>query len=56
MMLRECLLYSKVIRVHVREYVFLFIFFSVMVYHRILNIIPWAIQCVLSHSVVSDSL
>ena len=56
MMLRDCLLYSKVIRVHVRKYVFLFIFFSIMVYHRILNTIPCAIRCVLSHSVVSDSL
>ena len=55
-MLRECLLYSKVTRVHVRKYVFLFIFFSIMVYHGILNTIPCVIRCVLSHSVVSDSL
>ena len=37
------LLYSKVIQLHTHMYIFFFIFFSIMVYHRILNIVPHAI-------------
>ena len=40
-MLCEFLLYSKVIQLYI--YIFFFIFFSIMVFHRILNIVPWAI-------------
>ena len=43
--------YSKVIHLYIDIYVlyiimdiFLFIFFSIMVYYRILNIVPCAIQ------------
>ena len=40
-MLSEFLLYSKVVQLYI--YIF-FIFVSIMVYHRILNIIPCDIQ------------
>ena len=30
--------------IHIYIYIFFFIFFSIMVYHRILNIVPCAIQ------------
>ena len=36
------LLYSKVIQSYI--YIFFFIFFSIMVYPRILNMDPWVIQ------------
>ena len=38
----KLLLYSKVTQLHI--YIFFFMFFSDMVYHRILNIVPCAIQ------------
>ena len=40
------LLYSKVIQlyIHTHTHTFFFIFFSILVYHRILNIVPCAIQ------------
>ena len=41
-MLCYFLLYSKVIQLYI--YAFFFIFFSIMVYHRILNIVPCALQ------------
>ena len=41
-MLCQSLLYSKVTQLY--TYILLFIFFSIMVYHRILIIVPCAIQ------------
>ena len=41
-MLCYFLVYSKVIQLW--TYIFFFIFFSIMVYYRILNIVPCAIQ------------
>ena len=38
------LLCSKVIQLHTHMYIFFFIFFSIMAYLRILNIVPHAIQ------------
>ena len=45
-MLCSFLLYSEVTQLYI--YIYFFIFFSIMVYHRISNIFPWAIQGVLS--------
>ena len=36
------LLYSKVTQLYI--YIFFFIFFSMMVHHRILNMVPCALQ------------
>ena len=42
-MLCQSLLYNKVTS-YTHIYILFFIFFSIMVYHRILNIVPCAIQ------------
>ena len=42
-MLCKFLVYSKVIQ-YLSIYLFFLIFFSIMVYYRILNIVPCAIQ------------
>ena len=43
-MLCQSLLYSKVVQLYIYIYTFFFMFFSTVVYHRILNIVPCAVN------------